>query len=95
MLFRSVRRGHTTDQFRDILIEEMQVLHAESAHSARMMNIGLHPHVSGRAYRVRALREFIEAASELDGIWWATREEIASWYRQCHQTHIKQRDPSF
>ncbi len=89
-----VRRGHTTDQFRDILIEEMQVLHAESAHSARMMNIGLHPHVSGRAYRVRALREFIEAASELDGIWWATREEIASWYRQCHQTHLKQRDPS-
>ena len=40
------RRGHTTDEFRDILIEELTVLHAEGARSGRMMNVGLHPHVS-------------------------------------------------
>lgn len=86
------RRGHTTNEFRDILIEEMTVLHEESAHSARIMNVGLHPHVSGRAYRVRALREFIEAAKQLDGIWWASREEIATWYRQCHLQHMPSTD---
>ena len=76
------RRGHSTDEFRDILIEELDVLHQESADSARMMNVGLHPHVSGRAYRIRALAEFIERAKSLDGVWWATREAIAHSYLQ-------------
>ncbi len=76
------RRGHSTDEFRDILIEELDVLHQESANSARMMNVGLHPHVSGRAYRIRALAEFIEHAKSLDGVWWATREAIAHSYLQ-------------
>lgn len=76
------RRGHSTDEFRDILIEELNVLYEESADSARMMNVGLHPHVSGRAYRIRALAEFIEHAKSLDGVWWPTREEIARAYLQ-------------
>jgi allantoinase len=76
------RRGHTTDEFRDILIEELDVLHDEGRTNARIMNVGLHPHVSGRAYRIRAIREFIEHAKSLPGVWWATREEIAECYRQ-------------
>jgi allantoinase len=82
------RRGHTTDEFRDILIEELDVLYAEGAGTGRIMNVGLHPHVSGRAYRVRALREFIEHALSLEGIWWTTREALADWYRGIHHTHI-------
>lgn len=82
------RRGHTTDEFRDILIEELDVLYAEGARTGRIMNVGLHPHVSGRAYRVRALREFIEHALSLEGIWWTTREALADWYRGIHHTHI-------
>lgn len=75
-----VRRGHTTDEVRDILIEELRVLHQEGAQTGRIMNVGLHPHVSGRAYRIRALREFIEYAQGLDGVWWTTREAIADFY---------------
>ena len=82
------RRNHTTSEFRDIMIEELQVLHREGAQSGRMMNVGLHPHVSGRAYRVRALREFIRYAKSLPGVWWATREEIATWYLANHERHI-------
>ena len=82
------RRGHTTDEFRDILIEELQVLYAEGARSARIMNVGLHPHVSGRAYRIRALREFIEYAQSLPEVWWATREQIAEWYLTNHAGHM-------
>ncbi|WP_317928557.1 hypothetical protein [Halioxenophilus sp. WMMB6] len=82
------RRGHTTDEFRDILIEELNVLHEEGATQARIMNVGLHPHVSGRAYRIRALREFIEYAKSLPGVWWTTREEIADWYLENHEGHI-------
>ena len=82
------RRGHTTDEYRDILIEELQVLYREGAASGRLMNVGLHPHVSGRAYRLRALREFIDYAKTLPDIWWATRQQIAEWYAQHHQQHI-------
>ncbi len=82
------RRGHTTDEFRDILIEELNVLHREGQQTCRLMNVGLHPHVSGRAYRIRALREFIEYAKSLDNVWWPTREELALWYRGVHAEHI-------
>lgn len=75
------RRNYTTDQFRDVLIDELDVLHAEGERQARIMNVGLHPHVSGRAYRIRALREFLQHAKSLPGVWWPKREEIAAWYR--------------
>ncbi len=82
------RRNHTTSEFRDILIEELSVLYKEGATSGRLMNVGLHPHVSGRAYRTRALREFIRYARSLPGVWWTTREELASWYLANHPSHI-------
>ncbi|PZR36121.1 hypothetical protein [Caulobacter segnis] len=82
------RKNYTTDEFRDALIEELDVLYAEGAKTARIMNVGLHPHVSGRAHRIRALREFIAHAQSLPGVWWATREEIADWYLQNHEGHI-------
>ncbi|KCZ87910.1 polysaccharide deacetylase family protein [Hyphomonas johnsonii] len=86
------RRNHTTDEFRDILIDELDVLYEEGGKSGRIMNVGLHPHVSGRAFRIRALREFIEHAKSLPGVWFATREEIADHYLTCHETHIPGQD---
>jgi hypothetical protein len=47
--------------------------------------------VSGRAYRQRALREFLEFARSLPGVWFATREEIATWYLAHHHEHIPPR----
>jgi peptidoglycan/xylan/chitin deacetylase (PgdA/CDA1 family) len=82
------RRNHTTDEYRDILIEELSVLHGEGAKQARIMNVGLHPHVSGRAYRIRALREFLEFAKSLPGVWWPKREEIADWYNAHCGSHM-------
>jgi len=82
------RRGHTTDEYRDILIDELDQLYVEGEKASRIMNVGLHPHVSGRAYRLRALREFIEHAKSLPDVWWATREELAEWYLQNHESHF-------
>jgi allantoinase len=82
------RRNHTTDEFRDVLVEELRELHREGADTGRIMNIGLHPHVSGRAYRARALREFLKFAKSLKGVWWTTREEVATWYMANHESHI-------
>ena len=84
------RMGFSTDQFLAAIKEELTVIlsDAESSGSGRMMNLGLHPHVSGRAYRIRAVREFLEYAKSLDGVWFATREEIAEWYLQNADGHI-------
>lgn len=82
------RRNHTTDEFRDILIEELNELYREGEYTGRIMNVGLHPHVSGRAYRIRALREFIRYAKSLPGVWWTTREQVAECYLQQHATHL-------
>ena len=84
------RRGHTTDEMRDILIEELTVLHREASESGsgRMMNVGLHPHVTGRAYRTRAITEFLEFAKGLEGVWFATREGVAEWYMENNEGHI-------
>ena len=52
------------------------------------MNVGLHPHVSGRAHRIRALREFIEHVKPTPGVWWPKREELAAWYLENHDRHM-------
>ena len=84
------RMNFTTDQFLAAIKEELDVILSESVAdgNGRLMNLGLHPHVSGRAYRVRAIREFLEYAKSLDGIWFATREEVAEWYLQNSDGHI-------
>ena len=84
------RRGHSSQEFAEILIEELAVLREEATvqGSGRMMNVGLHPHVSGRAYRKRAVREFLQYAKSQTDVWFATREEIATWYLQNHTDHI-------
>ncbi len=63
-------------------------LYAESAVSGRVMNFGMHPHVMGQPHRAGALRQFIDYAKSHDGVWFASREEIAAWYLRNNQTHI-------
>lgn len=78
------RRGMTTTAVRDVLIEQFDELYAEGAESGRLMNVGLHPHVAGHPYRIRALREFIAHVRQFENVWWARREEVASWYLEHH-----------
>ena len=82
------RRGMTTSAVVELLKEQFDQLYLEGESSGRLMNIGLHPHVAGHPYRIRALREFLEYAKGFTDVWWATREEIADWYMQNHQHHI-------
>lgn len=86
------RRGMSTDQVLDLLKEQFDQLYLEGATSGRLMNVGLHPHVVGHPYRVRAIREFLEYAKSFDDVWWTTREEIASWYLENHEHHIPNQD---
>jgi len=53
-----------------------------------MMNVGLHPHVIGVPHRIGALKRFLAYARQFDGVWWATREQVADAYRAQHASHI-------
>jgi peptidoglycan/xylan/chitin deacetylase (PgdA/CDA1 family) len=70
------------DDFFRYLKESFEVLYAESAKGPRIMSIGLHPRIIGRAGRVRGLRTFIEYAKQFSDVWFATREEIARAWLQ-------------
>lgn len=48
------------------------------------MTIGLHNRLVGRPARFKALRELIEYIQGHDGVWFATREEIARHWMKNH-----------
>lgn len=86
-----MRRGNTTTEAFEVFKEQFDTLYAEGAESGRLMNLGLHPHVVGQPFRVRCVREFIDYARQFPDVWWTTREEIAKWYLENHESHIPTR----
>jgi len=83
-----MRQGQDVEGGFNVFREQFDWLYKESATSGRHMNIGLHPHVIGQPFRMRALTMFLDYARQYDDIWWTTREEIAEWYLQNHKAHI-------
>jgi allantoinase len=83
-----MRQGMDVDGAFKVFKEQFDWLYAESANSGRFMNVGLHPHVVGQPFRIRALRDFLQYVKQFDDIWFATREQIAEWYLQRHAGHI-------
>jgi len=83
-----MRQGMDVDGAFKVFKEQFDWLRAEAQTSGRFMNVGLHPHVIGQPFRIRALRDFIDYAKQFDDIWFATREEIAAWYVDHHAEHI-------
>lgn len=50
----------------------------------KMMSIGLHNRLIGKPARLWALRELITYIQGHEGIWFATREEIARHWMKVH-----------
>ena len=78
----------TLDQGLASLREQFNQLYAEGADDMRIMNFGMHPHVMGQAYRIRALRDFLNYITDFEDVWFPKREEIAEWYMLNHENHI-------
>lgn len=85
-----MRQGADVDGAFRVFKEQFDWLRQEAnaQKSGRMMHIGLHPHVIGQPFRIRALKDFLAYAKDFDDIWFATREEIAEWYLDNHESHI-------
>lgn len=74
-----IRRGNTPDQFLNYVKQEFDVLLEESEESPRVFSLGIHPHVTGRPARAKALADFIDYAKQHDNVWFTTYDEMAQW----------------
>jgi peptidoglycan/xylan/chitin deacetylase (PgdA/CDA1 family) len=83
------RRAMNTWDAARMLKDQFDELMRDSAESARLMSVGLHPHVSGHPHRMPCFREFLAHAKQHAEVWWTTREELAAWYLQQHAQHIR------
>jgi peptidoglycan/xylan/chitin deacetylase (PgdA/CDA1 family) len=71
----------TASDFHEYLVDALEQLHEEGG---RMMSVGLHCRIVGHPGRARGLDRFLEYVRERDGVWVATREQIAHHWREQH-----------
>lgn len=82
----AIQAGFTTgDQFESYLKDSFDYLYAEGeAGQPKMLSIGLHCRLIGRPGRAAALKRAIEHFKSHEGVWFATRLEIAEHWAKHH-----------
>ena len=66
--------------FYDTAHNTLELLHSEGATNPKMMSVGLHCRIAGRPARAVALKNFLEYACSLPGVWFARRTDNARWW---------------
>lgn len=85
MRFSSGQGFGTGTDFFDYLRDSFDVLYAEGAAGApKMMSVGLHCRLAGRPGRAAALQRFLDHARGHEGVWFATRLDIARHWAAEH-----------
>jgi peptidoglycan/xylan/chitin deacetylase (PgdA/CDA1 family) len=80
---RFFNRGGFTfgSDFARYCIDAFDRLYLEGATAPRMLSIGLHTRIVGRPARIGGLEAFLDHALSREGVWFATRAEIARAWR--------------
>lgn len=84
MRFASPQGFNTADHFFHYLRDAFDVLYAEGAKFPRMMSVGLHCRITGRPGRFAGLQRFLDHIQAHEGVWIATRAEIAQHWAKEH-----------
>ncbi|WP_407178785.1 polysaccharide deacetylase family protein [Bradyrhizobium sp. STM 3562] len=74
----------TASDFYDHLASALRVLYAEGARHPRMMTISLHSRISGQPARSEAVARFLDFATQHQGIWFASRFDVARHWIETH-----------
>lgn len=94
MRFSSGQGFGTGTDFFDYLRDSFDMLYAEGlAGAPRMMSVGLHCRLAGRPGRAMAIRRFLDHARGHEGVWFATRLDIARHWARVHP-HVAMERPS-
>ncbi len=88
-----IQAGFTNgDQFESYLKDSFDFLYAEGAAGApKMLSIGLHCRLIGRPGRAAALKRALDHFRSHDGVWFATRLEIAEHWANTHPPSTRPR----
>ena len=77
MKFGGYQGFNSGEQFFAYLRDAFDVLHAEGAHTPRMMSVGLHMRLVGRPGRFAALQRFLDHVQRHPDVWICRRIDIA------------------
>ena len=87
----AIQAGHPDGKsWERYLIDTFDTLYAEGG---RMMSVGLHCRLAGRPGRAAALKRFLAHVRGHDGVWIASRAEIARHWAETHP-HTRRERPS-
>jgi len=85
MRFATPQGFNAGDQFENYIRDSFDVLYAEGTEGApKMLSIGLHCRLIGRPGRAAALKRAIDYMAGHDGVWFATRQQIAEHWAATH-----------
>jgi OHCU decarboxylase len=84
MRFATPQGFNAGEQFESYLRDSFDTLYAEGG---RMLSVGLHCRLAGRPGRAAALERPIRHMAGHDGVWFATRAEIAEHWAKTHPPH--------
>src|SRR5215204_6051642 len=76
-----IRKGYTGEQYLRSVIDQFDVLYADSRKLPRVMGVPLHPMISGQPLRIKYLQRAIAHMKEYPGVWFATGSEIIDAYQ--------------
>ncbi|WP_099826293.1 allantoinase PuuE [Oceaniglobus indicus] len=94
MRFATPQGFNSGDQFFCYLRDSFDTLYREGCDGApKMLSVGLHCRLVGRPGRAEALRRFLDHARGHDGVWFATRAQIADHWAKVHP-HVRHVRPS-
>lgn len=75
---------HATGELERRVTASLGVLGRELQHEARLLTVGLHPHLVGVPHRADELRRILESLAAAPGGRFVTGSEIDRWYRAAH-----------
>ena len=74
-------KGFTGGEFVQMVIDQYEQLHADSATSGRVMALALHPFVIGHPFRHKYFDQVLQFLAALPDVWLTTSDEIAAHVR--------------
>ena len=72
---------HPAREYRDRALDQFEQIYRDSARSARVMALSVHPYIMGVPHRFRYFRELLQTISAHRDVAFMTGERILDWYR--------------
>jgi allantoinase len=72
---------HKASEYRDRALDQFEQIYGDSANTARVMALVVHPYIMGAPHRLKYFRHTLEAISQKSDVKFWTGVQIADWYR--------------